>query len=192
MGTNSKGTTGFCIIGGFVMLFAMCRGGKDDHRQPDTTPVMPAATASLQTQAKMAEPAEPMYVAAASLNQRSTPNGYKKWWGSKSLTWFNPPGNTYSQAGFDVAINSEIGLIFNGQRHVLKLFLKTEPLTKTRADLIVTLMAHVLGPMEKAGTEFCVLDVRNGKAFSHSSTGKNFKPMVDAELSYIASLWPHV
>ena len=118
--------------------------------------------------------------------------GYRKWWGTKTFTWFNPPGSTYTQAGFDVAINPEIGLAFNGQRHVLKLFLKTEPLTKTRADLIVTLMAHVLAPMEKTGTEFCVLDVRNGKDFKHSSTGKNFKPMVDAELSYIASLWPHV
>ncbi|WP_296280507.1 hypothetical protein [Pseudoxanthomonas sp.] len=118
--------------------------------------------------------------------------GYKKWWGNKSLAWFNPPGSTYSQAGFDVAVNPEIGLTINGQRHVLKLFLKTDPLTKTRADLIVTLMAHVLGPMDKTDTEFCVIDVRNGKSYSHSSTSKNFKPMVDAELSYIASLWPHV
>lgn len=118
--------------------------------------------------------------------------GYKKWWGNKSLAWFNPPGSTYSQAGFDVAVNPEIGLTINGQRHVLKLFLKTDPLTKTRADLIVTLMAHVLGPMDKTDTEFCAIDVRNGKSYSHSSTGKNFKPMVDAELSYIASLWPHV
>ncbi len=118
--------------------------------------------------------------------------GYKKWWGQKTLEWFAPPGDTYSNSGIDVAINPEIGLKINGQAHVIKLYLKTDALTKTKADLIVTLMNHVLGASQAAGTQFSVLDVRNSKLFTYSATGKNFKPMVDAELSYIASLWPHV
>lgn len=75
MRARSKGTTGFWIIGGFVLLVAMCRGGKDDHRKPDNTPAAPVATSSQLVQAPIAEPAEPMYVAANSLNQRSAPNG---------------------------------------------------------------------------------------------------------------------
>ena len=118
--------------------------------------------------------------------------GYRKWWGNKSLAWFDPKGNTYTQSGIDVAVNPEIGLTINGQRQVVKLYLKTDTLTKTKADLIVTLMQHVIGPLEPAGTLFSVLDVRNSKLFTYSATGKNFKPMVDAELSYIATLWPHV
>ncbi|PPT54899.1 hypothetical protein [Xanthomonas arboricola] len=118
--------------------------------------------------------------------------GYKKWWGQKTLKWFSPPGDTYTNSGIDVAINPEIGLKINGQVHVIKLYLKTDALTKTKADLIVTLMNHVLGASQPADTQFSVLDVRNSKLFTYLATGKNFKPMVDAELSYVASLWPHV
>jgi len=119
-------------------------------------------------------------------------SGYKKWWGRKTLEWFEPSGDTYTHSGVDVAINPELGLKINGQRHVVKLYFKADALTKTKADLIVTLMSHVLGASEPPGTQFSVLDVRNSKLFTYSATGKSFKPMVDAELSYIASLWPHV
>jgi len=118
--------------------------------------------------------------------------GYRKWWGSKTLNWFTPPVATYSQSGIDVAIAPELGLSINGQRHALKLYLKTEALTKTKADLIVSLMQHALGPQSAGTDSFSVIDVRNSKLFTHTATGKNFKSMVDAELSYIATLWPYV
>ena len=118
--------------------------------------------------------------------------GYKKWWGNKTLEWFTPPNETYTSAGVDVAINPELGLKINGQAHIVKLYLKTDSLTKTKADLIVSLMNHVFAASQPPGTQFSVLDVRNSKLFTYSAVGKNFKPMVDAELSYIASLWPHV
>jgi hypothetical protein len=118
--------------------------------------------------------------------------GYRKWWGNKTLKWFAPNGATYTQSGIDVAVNPELGLDINGTRHIIKLFLKADPLAKTRADLIVTLMHHVLPLTAGHQAQFSVLDVRNSKLFTYSATGKNFKPMVDAELSYIASLWPHV
>lgn len=118
--------------------------------------------------------------------------GYKKWWGHKTLKWFDPPGDTYANFGIDIAINPEVGLEINGNRHVIKLYFKTDALTKNKADLIVTLMSHVLSASQLEGTAFSVLDVRNSKLFTYSVMGKSFKPMVDAELSYIASLWPHV
>lgn len=118
--------------------------------------------------------------------------GYKTWWGNKSLSWFDPLGATYSQEGIDIAVSPELGLMIKNQRHTVKLYLKTDVLTKTKADLITTLMHTVLGPLEEPNTVFAILDVRNSRLYTYSSTGKNFKPMVDAELSYIASLWPHV
>lgn len=75
---------------------------------------------------------------------------------------------------------------------MVKLYFKSDALTKTKADLIVTLMSHVLNASQPPQTQFSVLDVRNSKLFTYSAAGKSFKPMVDAELSYIASLWPHV
>ena len=75
MAERGASASGLWIIGGFVLLIAMCRGGEDDHRKQDITPVTTAATSPLLVQTPVAEPAEPMYVATSSLNQRSAPNG---------------------------------------------------------------------------------------------------------------------
>lgn len=118
-------------------------------------------------------------------------SGYRKWWGRKALTWFDPPGDTYSQFGIDVAVNPELGLQVNGDSYVIKLHLKADALSKTKADLIVTLMHSVLTD-ESSAARFAILDVKQSKLFAFASTRKNFQPMVDAELSYIAALWPQV
>ncbi|WP_200946093.1 hypothetical protein, partial [Rhodanobacter sp. Root561] len=36
--------------------------------------------------------------------------GYKKWWGTKSLEWFQPQSKIFSRSGVDVSINPELGL----------------------------------------------------------------------------------
>lgn len=118
--------------------------------------------------------------------------GYKKWWGRKQLMWFDPPGDVYSKFGIDVAVNPELGLKINGAPCVIKLHLKSEPLSKTRADLVVTLMHSVLGAGKTGGSDFAILDVRQSKVFTFAAAHKNFQPMVDAELSYIATLWSQV
>lgn len=119
-------------------------------------------------------------------------DGYKKWWGNKRLTWIDPINAVYSNSGIDVAINPEIGLEINSVPHIIKLYFKNDMLTKIKSDLITTLMSHVLSQKAVPNTNFSILDVRNSKLFTYSATTKNFQPMVDAELSYIASLWPHV
>lgn len=119
-------------------------------------------------------------------------SGYRKWWGRKALTWFDPPGDTYSGSGIDVAVNPELGLDINGESYVVKLHLKAEPLSKTKADLVVTLMHSVLAHDQTSASHLAILDVKRSKLFAFSSARKNFQPMVDAELSYIAALWPNV
>lgn len=119
-------------------------------------------------------------------------DGYKKWWGNKQLAWIEPINAVYSNSGINVAINPEIGLEIYSIPHIIKLYFKSDALTKTKSDLITTLMSHTLSQKTGSSTNFSILDVRNSKLFTYSATTKNFQPMVDAELSYIASLWPHV
>lgn len=119
-------------------------------------------------------------------------DGYRKWWGKKNLTWFEPPRNLYGHAGIDVAINPELGLVVNGNRHVIKLYLKADPLTKLRVDLITVLMEVALRPKCQADDPLALLDVRQGKLFTVSAPLKSTKAVVDAELAYIAALWPSV
>lgn len=114
--------------------------------------------------------------------------GYKKWWGRKSITWFDPSRTNYSSSGCDILINPELGLEVNGQAHVIKLYFKSDALSSFQAEIITGLMEHTLRTEHNKVT-FAVLDVRNSKLFVNAPGHRPHMPMVDAELAYIASIW---
>lgn len=118
--------------------------------------------------------------------------GYRKWWGRKNITWFEPPRTTYSYAGIELAINPELGLIIDGARHIVKLYLKSDPLSKLRIDLATVLMEVTLRPHCQANDSFIILDARKSHQFTVTASIKQTLAVVDAELSYIAALWPKV
>ena len=117
--------------------------------------------------------------------------GYRKWWGNKSLTWFDPHPSTFSQHGVDVSVNPELGLDINGKKHLIKLYFKTDSLTKNRVDIITHLMSVALGSYH-VGTTMSILDVRNSKLISPTVPISHLNAMLNAELAYISTLWPHV
>lgn len=118
--------------------------------------------------------------------------GYKKWWGRKKLEWFDPPRNIYGHAGVEVAVNPELGLIVDGVRYAIKLYLKSDPLTKLRVDLITVLMEVALREKCQPADALALLDVRQSKLFTASAPINTTKAVVDAELAYVAALWPNV
>jgi hypothetical protein len=118
-------------------------------------------------------------------------DGYKKWWGRKELAWFEPPRNVYTAHGVEVVVNPSLGLHVNGVPHLLRLHLKADKLTKVRADLIGALMLSTLASTVP-GTAMAVLDVRNSRLFVAGNGPDSVGAMIDAELAYIASLWPKV
>ena len=119
-------------------------------------------------------------------------DGYKKWWGKKTITWFEPPRETYVHAGVEVSVNPELGLVVNGNRHVVKLYLKADPLSKLRVDLVTVLMDVGLAGKLQPGDVVALLDVRRAKLFVLSAPVGPTKAVVDAELAYVAALWPRV
>lgn len=116
-------------------------------------------------------------------------DGYKKWWGRKELSWFTPPRDLYSTAGFDIMVNPELGLAINGERHIIKLFLKNEALTSFKTEVIIDLMEFQLRKKAHPTDKFGVLDVRESKLFSEGPHQPESMPIVNAELAYIASIW---
>jgi hypothetical protein len=119
-------------------------------------------------------------------------NGYRKWWGQKALVWFVPPRAAYAQHGVEVIINPELGLEINSARHLVKLYFKTEPLSKLRVDIITRLMDNTLRPQCQKNEIMAVLDVRESKLFSCHAAAAIPMAVIDAELAYVGSLWPHV
>ncbi len=115
--------------------------------------------------------------------------GYKTWWGRKALNWFEPVRGSFSHADIDVIVNPELGLEINGQRHLIKLYMKDERLSKLKIELIVDLMEYVLRPRCQAADCFAVLDVRASKLHALGPHTPDALPIVKAELAYVAAIW---
>ena len=118
--------------------------------------------------------------------------GYKKWYGRKSMSWYSPPNVIYSKHGVDVFINPELGLEIDGIPHLIKLYFKAEPLAKNRIDIITHLMSITEAELcpSPSNTVMSVLDIRRSKLFSPTVPIDGLTGILNAELSYIASLWP--
>lgn len=119
-------------------------------------------------------------------------NGYRSWWGRKNLTWFDPPSDSYKSSGVEVSINPELGLIVNGSPHLIKLYFKADSLSKNRVDVITHLMAKTLERRCPADTKMAVLDVRNSKLITPTVPIPTLDATLNAELAYIANIWPNI
>lgn len=88
-------------------------------------------------------------------------------------------------------VNPELGLVINGQKVVVKLYLKGDEITKAQIELVPVLMELVLRENVSDDVLMALLDVRKGK-LHYLGTGSiaTSAAMINAELSYVATLWP--
>lgn len=118
--------------------------------------------------------------------------GYRKWWGKKTLTWFDPPGEVWSRHGVDVRVNPELGLLVGETPHVIKLYLKDDKLSKPRVSVISHLMTTALASKVDNGTVLSVLDVRNSRLHQAGRSSPLLNATLEAELAYVAALWRQI
>jgi len=118
--------------------------------------------------------------------------GYSTWWGKKTLEWFEPANDSFVLHDISVSINPELGLMINGLPHLIKLYFKSDPLTKNRIDIVTHLMEVCLRKHCHEKEVMAVLDVRNGKLITPKVPIPALSATLDAELAYIAALWPNI
>lgn len=118
--------------------------------------------------------------------------GYRRWWGRKSLEWFEPPSALFSRSGVDVSVNPELGLRINGNLHLVKLYFKADPLSKNRIDIITHLMEVCLRDQVSAETTMAVLDIRPGRLICPTVPIEGLNAALTAELAYVAALWSEI
>jgi len=117
--------------------------------------------------------------------------GYIRWWGRKKFQWFDPVSRPYAAQGIEVYVNPELGLQFKGENRLVKLYFKSDPLSKQKVGIIMHLMEATLRPHCKGEEIMSILDIRNSRLLSFD--GVPFaRAVIDAELAYVASLWPLV
>lgn len=117
---------------------------------------------------------------------------YKRWWGRKNLVWFEPPDKIYMHSGIGVSVNPELGLKIDGKPHLIKLYFKTKPLEKPQIDIITHLMSITLSDLcpSPENTIMSVLDIRRARLVAPTVPIPSLNGMLQAELAYIAALWP--
>lgn len=116
---------------------------------------------------------------------------YKSFIGNKQVTWFEPPRTEWQANDLIVKINPELGLEWDGKKRIIKLYFKKETLSKSKADLITSLLFNSLSENAK-NTEFCILDVQGKKLYTHSINSVDLAPLLIAEGIGFASIWPNV
>lgn len=137
-------------------------------------------------------------VLSSSLDQKKQANyqglieGYRRWWGRKILDWFDPPSADWSAYGVSVRVNPELGLTINGTPHLIKLYMKSEPLSTNRVAIITHLMGMTLHGICVPNTTMSVLDVRRNNLLTPNVPIPGLTAALEAELAYINALWPNV
>jgi len=124
-------------------------------------------------------------------NYPSLVKGYSKWWGAKKLNWFDPSASVWSAHKVDVRVNPELGLNINGYNHLIKLYMKTEGISKNKIDIILHLM-HISLCDPKKQNIMSVLDVRNNHLISYTTPINGLSAALDGELAYISAVWDNI
>jgi len=119
--------------------------------------------------------------------------GYLKWLKGRKPAFRETRSTIWeSSTGLQVRVNPELDLQFKDEpRLLLKLYFKSDKVTKHRADLVLQLMLAALGDLP-ADRTVGLLDVRNSKLFSTSSVIPIVRAQLSAEAAYWQELWPHV
>lgn len=123
-------------------------------------------------------------------NYQDMVNGFISFWGRKDLEWIQPAKRLYSLAGLRISVNPELGLVINGIKYHIKLFLRSnEIIDRRHADIVITLMELAL--RIKAGDDvvFAVLDVRRSKFYEARDLNPKLSVLLKAEAKSFQQAW---
>jgi hypothetical protein len=119
-------------------------------------------------------------------------DGYKKFLGKKQIEWFDPPFHHWVINDLDIKINPELGLIFKNKKYIIKLYFKSEKLTKDRISQILALLYFNLKTKNNSDMEFAILDVRKNKLYCFEEKQIELMPLLEGEARSFEEIWNRV
>lgn len=122
-------------------------------------------------------------------NYQLAVGNYRRFVGRKKIEWLGHPKRKLWDAGdLQVRVNPELWVSINGEPHVIKLFLRTEPkwaLDQRLANPLVHLLGQCHGDL---GTPL-VIDLMRGRAFGLTGSGVDYDGLLRAQAAAFVSLW---
>ena len=113
---------------------------------------------------------------------------YKKWLGRKSANWIGTAAVDWEGPGLVVRVNPELGLELNGNRHSIKLYFRAEKLSAFRAQSTLGLLSLAM-PQNDGGRLRAILDVRNGKLHTATSSREDVARTLEVEAIAFREFW---
>lgn len=107
-------------------------------------------------------------------------DGYNKFWGAKKITWFSPPRRVWQQGNIQIPVNPELGLTWENSNYVIKMYMKSDKLSRDRISNVLALMNQTINT-DNYSFVCAVLDVRNGKLYTYDSKMADLLPLIRAE-----------
>lgn len=116
---------------------------------------------------------------------------YKKILGKKVCE--NQPNErtlwTYSE--LEVSVNPELCVNIDGEKHLIKLYFKSEKLSALKVEVILYLMKHSL-PNITGVEQYAIFDVYNNKIIKEANPDSSLQPLLHAEAAHFITLYKGV
>ena len=113
---------------------------------------------------------------------------YKQWCGKKQFEWVGTSLAYWSDGNLTIRVNPELGLRFNGELYLIKLYFKGEKPSKERLETMFYLLQSTL-PRELMGATPGILDVRRGNLFSPTRPIENIQALLMGEAAAFRVMW---
>lgn len=114
---------------------------------------------------------------------------YKSFLGRKSIQSIPVKKATWQYSQLEVRANPELYLTINNQRHLIKLYFKSEALSKNRIASIQLLLQLAFDGKIDQPVKFCILDVRRNKIYSTDSADRSLLPLLEGEAASFIAIW---
>ncbi|MEP2889954.1 hypothetical protein [Tateyamaria sp.] len=121
-------------------------------------------------------------------NFKDTAERYVKWRKkTNEIQWFDPPKADWSSSEFQISVNPELGLVLDGQKTAIKLFLNRNKLSKLKAQMAGLLMQQALGTNNE-GTKFAIFDVKADSLHVYSGASEKLSYLLVGEAAHLSAM----
>lgn len=117
---------------------------------------------------------------------------YKSFLGRKQIDWFEPPSGRWGPRELTIRVNPELGLNINGVPNIVKLYFKSEPLSRRRTDTVILLLHAALSRQARPGTHYAILDVPRAKLYEDASPDLSLLPLLSGEATSFITIWNRI
>ena len=115
--------------------------------------------------------------------------GHKKFIGRRKLDYFQPLYCKWNHSDLSVRVNPELGLVVDSVPHLVKLYFKSDPLSKQKTDVITHMMGVSLRAIAPKGSVMAVLDLRRGKLHTRTVLIDGLEVLLASEATAFLQLW---